>query len=187
MSVSAVSRWSRPGPRGAASTSPVAVARVAAVEAALAPAPSTAVPVTPGPNAAPISQTKELRMSQLSDLIEGKITLTQFIQGVENDVTQLVDKVEQNPAVQGAASALSAAATTVATDGVQWAGTALTGVSSGLASDMSALVAKYAPQVFGPAPAGAAVTAGTMALAQQFGALLVQLARAGAADIIKAL
>lgn len=127
-------------------------------------------------------------MSQLSQLLEGKISLGQFVSDVEGDVKSVVSKLENaDPAVASAVGALGAAATAVAEDGVTWAETALAGVAANLTADIEAAAMKYLPQVLGAAPAGAAVTAGAVTLAQEFGALLQQAARAAASLALQAL
>lgn len=125
-------------------------------------------------------------MSQLSQLLTGKISLTTFITDVEGDVASVVAKVETAiPSAAPAIQAIGTAATVVATDGVTWAEGALSSVAANLATDLEAVVQKYIPQVLGPT--GATTTAGSVALAQQFGTLLQQLALGAGALIIKAL
>jgi hypothetical protein len=126
-------------------------------------------------------------VSQLSQLLSGQISVTQFITDVEGDVAGIAKTLEGQPAVQTALTGLSNAATTVATDGVTWAETALSGVATNLATDLEGVVNKYLPQVFGAGTQGQAVTAGSVTLAQQFGQLLIQLAEGAAPLIIKAL
>jgi len=94
-------------------------------------------------------------MSILSAVLEGKETteqgLTQAEQWLQTSLKAIAADLKGDPAV-------SAAVTTLASDGkaalgvaAEWAGTALSGELAQLADEAAALVVKYAPRVLGGA------------------------------------
>ena len=105
-------------------------------------------------------------MSIFSQLITGKITLSQALSEAETWLGQMETSIEKaiigDPAVQSAVDTVIADGKAAITVGADWAGTALAGGLSEFANDLASLVAKYVPALIGPAGgplAAAGVTA----------------------------
>jgi hypothetical protein len=105
-------------------------------------------------------------MSILSQLIQGKITLSQAFGQAETWLGQTESRIEKavagDPAVQAAVSTVIADGKAAITVGADWAGTAISGGLSAFADDLAALVAHYVPALVGTSGgpfAAAAVTA----------------------------
>lgn len=119
-------------------------------------------------------------MSIFSQLISGKISLSQALTEAEAWLGQTETSIERSiasdPAVQSAVNVAISDGKTALTTAESWAGTAISGGLSAFAGELSVLVGKYVPQLIGSAvggPLGAAAITAIQALGE-VGAAAVQ-------------
>jgi hypothetical protein len=106
-------------------------------------------------------------MSILSQLIQGKISLSQAFSDAETWLGQTEASIQKSisgdPAVQSALNTVIADGKAAINVGADWAGTAMAGGLSSFAGDLAGLVSKYVPELIGPT-GGPLAAAGVTAL-----------------------
>jgi hypothetical protein len=125
-------------------------------------------------------------MSILSQLIQGKITLSQAVGEAETWLGQTETSIEKSiasdPAVQSAVNTVIADGKAAIAVGADWAGTALSGGLANFADELASLVTKYVPKLIGSA--GGPLAAASVTAIQALGSVGVAAVQHEVANIV---